>query len=136
MAYFKIYAANGTTEVTSGAPNNYGTLNRDDEQVSSWVLNVVKADNGLKSSGNSTVTVIDSTGTDSSSLFQLAAFTTGDTSAPAATPAAYGDDLTISGVIDDTTGQKFWSRRKAGPAEEPATDTTAIIRVTGVVVPE
>ena len=135
MAYLKNYDSSGA-EVTVENPLDFGTLNRDDEEVSAWQYVTVKADNGLKTSGSSITTVIDVTGADSSDLFQLAAWTAGDTSGPAATPAAYGADLTIAASIDDTTGVRYWIRRKAGPSEAPATDTTAITRTTGVVIPE
>lgn len=134
MAYFTVYDAT-PAEVTAQNPLDYGTLNRDIEEVSAWVLATVKADSGLVSSGDTTVTVVDETGDDSSDLFQLAAFTEGDTTGPAATPEAYGADLTIATAVDDTTGVSFWTRRKAGPAESPAVDTTAVVRVTGVVIP-
>lgn len=136
MPYYTVYHANGTDAVDSGDPFDFGTLSIDDEAVSEWQLGIVKTDAGLVSTGDSTVTVVDSTGADSSDLFQLAAFTAGDTTEPAATPAAYGADLTLATGIDDTTGRSFWVRRKAGSGESPATDTTAVVRVTGTVIPE
>jgi hypothetical protein len=133
MAYFKVYDASGN-EVTSGNPLDFGTLNRDDEEVSSWLKGVIVSDDGLVSTGNTTVSVVDATGGDSSGLFQLAPDNAG--SADEGNAEAYGDDLTIAGAINDTTGVPFWARRKAGPAEEPVVDATAIVRVTGVVIPE
>jgi len=134
MAYFTVY--DGSDVERDGAnPFDFGTLNRDTEEVSGWQYGKVLTDAGLESSGNVTVSAVDATGDDSSGLFQLAAFTTGDTTEPAATPEAYTIDLVSAETVDDTTGVGFWVRRKAGPAEAPATDTTAVIRVSGTVVP-
>ena len=134
MAYFTQYHADGTTEITSGAPLDFGTLNKDDEDVSDWLKVIVKADADLESSGDSTVTPVDTVGA-TEDYFQLAAFTAGDTVEPAATPGAYGAPLTIAATIDDTTGVPYWVRRKSVTGESPATITDGILRVTGTVVP-
>lgn len=133
MAYFKQYHANGTTEIDSDNPLDFGTLNKDDEEVSDFIKVVIKtvqdgAPDPLVSTGDTTVTITDGASTD---YFQLAP----DNEGVAGTPEAYGAALTITSAIDATTGVPYWVRRAAQTGESPAVLTDVTLDASGVVVP-
>jgi hypothetical protein len=127
MSYLAIYDSTGDL-IDAGNPLSVGPLSIDTEEVSAFVKMTVKtvqdgAPAALVTAADTTISVVDATGADSSDLWQLAP----DNAGAAGTPVAYGADLVITAVVNATTGVVFWARRKAGAAETPSTDTTAVI---------
>jgi hypothetical protein len=119
----------GATRLTDLVPLEVGPLNADDDEVSEWIELVVKAPANLESASD---LVFGPTGA-SAAKWQLAAWTSGDTTGPQATPEAYGSPLTIpgsAGQIDDTTGVRFWVRAKATSGESASNDTSVSFVVT------
>ena len=105
-----------------------GPLNADEDEVSGWFDITVKLDTGYESNSD---LVVGPDGT-SAAKWQMAEWTSGDTTAPQATPEDYGADLTIggeAGEIDDSTGVVFWVRAKATSGESAANDTSVSFAV-------
>jgi hypothetical protein len=111
------HKANGTLN-NAGNPFTFGPIDGDAGGETGWQKVTVKlADADVVTSGN--------VGIDPGPDYQLAAWTAGDTTGPAATPAAYGAVLTlVNPAIDDDPGVDFWCRAKADAGETAANDTS------------
>jgi hypothetical protein len=139
MAYHKFYDST-LTEITSGNRLRLddaagGSLSRDTSEVGAWHKAWIRVDRGdapaqIQSEGD---TIISPEGTKAARV-QLAAFTTGDTTGPAATPVSYGADLTITTLINESTGVAFWARAKADPTDLPSDDISVTFVSSGTVV--
>ena len=140
MAYHKFYDV-GLAEITTSNRLRLddaagGSLSRDTSEVGAWHKAWILAWTGpmLLRRYSPRVTPSSHQLVPKAARVQLAAFTAGDTTGPAATPGSYGAALTISTVIDETPGTAFWARGKADPADAPGDDISVTFVSSGTVV--
>ncbi|RJQ27921.1 MAG: hypothetical protein C4589_07565 [Peptococcaceae bacterium] len=132
MAHIHVYQSDGTTQISEGSGTNpiQFTLNATNNEEGTPVKFSVKCETGKQiTSAGVTITIINN----SSSGRELKWALVPDNAGSPGAFNAYGASLTLSGVIDATTGKAFWVKAKAVSGEGPENDANVDLKVEGTV---